>query len=151
MLNPISVVNGHQRSAVTTIPKAQRKASPNSYLSSISFALLALLVGGCDNNTDALDRVSLGDKVYELRPLGEARPVDLTHTQLIGCDEKDKVELARCLGRIPLTNLDVKSIRVAWPQKPITAWVEVGYRDVLILIRETNGTWRVKDTLLMVR
>jgi hypothetical protein len=88
----------------------------------------------------------LGTNFYELRPLDQSVPVDLSHAELVECSDKEAIGIARCLGRIVGAPIEVQRVAVAWFSEPLAArvFVRVSLWDYeFYLGKETNGEWRI--------
>src|SRR3974390_3416020 len=86
----------------------------------------ALVCGGCGSELQEATKVTLRDKTYQLKNAEDAHAVDLTRAELIACSDDERMGIARCLGRIPVTNMPIKRVVVAWAERPLAARVEVG-------------------------
>src|ERR1043165_4980774 len=85
--------------------------------------LAALLSQGCFRDAETL---GLWGEVYTLKPIRGSVPIDLKNTEIVGyCSTEEKVEISRCLGRIPVTNLFVSQISILWPEERLAAEVIV--------------------------
>jgi hypothetical protein len=115
-------------------------------------SFVALLLNGCGRGDES---VVIEGRKYGLLPKTKAVPVDLNNVEMVGyCSTEEKLEIANCLGRIPLAGLLVSRITVVWPAERVAAEVVLGRtgnrRTTLFLVKNRDGSWEVRGSASVV-
>jgi len=118
----------------------------------LTSAGLLVLLQGCFQHEET---VALWQQVYTLKPQTESIPVDLTNAKIVGyCSVEERMNIAHCLGRIPVTNLPVSQITIVWPNQRLAAEVTVSNGidrpNLIYLTKNRDQIWEIRGTAKIV-
>lgn len=108
-----------------------------------------MVASGCSKNAEnrKWHEIVIGSQICKIDQNESLSPVDLGRVELIGCSENERVALGHCLGQIRGAQLDVRTINVSWPERPVAARVAIGTRCFVYLVKDSKGKWQVHSSI----